>query len=190
MHGRLIALVLLLACLPPVSAGELSAAVLAARLTGTSHSDSQVDYFAKGYLDGMLDATEGTVWCQPAAVKLDHDFDIELLRGLTKEGPADIAVASYIESRYPCTGHLPHPSSPRLESRSLKRAISSKRDKNVSMQALANGYITAVLDAAKLTQQEPAKNVSAVEIKAALQSSELPVGKRSAAKWILHVLRS
>ena len=63
--------------------------------------------FADGYLSGIADATEGTVWCDPHTAP-PHEIDAEILWAITEmpadqvKGRAAPIVISLLAIRYPC----------------------------------------------------------------------------------------
>lgn len=65
-------------------------------------------YFVDGYLAGIVDATEGTVWCDPRTAP-PHEIDAEILWAI-KDMPRDQlkaraapVVISVLVKKYPCS---------------------------------------------------------------------------------------
>ncbi|TFW25793.1 hypothetical protein E4L96_04920 [Massilia arenosa] len=183
-------------CSTAAQAGDLSTRELVQRLTGEGQFESTAEYFAKGYLDGLIDATEGTYWCIRPNLRTDHEFDIELLHQLKAEpayasSSAELAVTTGLSRRYPCASTLPHPVTPRQTPSVLRTAMSapSASNRGHNLRAMSDGYITAVIDIAQLGGDKS----TAIANRAALNQQLLkqsPPSRKSAADWILTVLRA
>lgn len=177
-------------------AGELSTRDLVQRLTGEGHVESIAEYFAKGYLDGLMDATEGTFWCTPPNVRTDHELDIGLLHRLKAEpayasSSADLAVIASLSQRFPCANSLSHPSTPRQKPSAVRAAMlapsASARGRN--LRAMSDGYISGVLDVAQLNGESIATASNRNDLKTWLLTQS-PPSRKSAAEWILSLLRA
>ncbi|GGE93010.1 hypothetical protein GCM10008020_42530 [Massilia psychrophila] len=79
---------------------------------GSDRTPSQIlaREYVDGYLAGVADATQGTVWCNPRAIK-PHEVDAEVM-GVLKSLPpvqtsrgvaAKLAIAA-LSKRFPCSG--------------------------------------------------------------------------------------
>jgi len=102
---------------PTLGPGRLTGTQIIERWTappsdGSDRTPSQIlaREYVDGYLAGVADATQGTVWCNPHAIK-PHEVDAEVMGVLKSLPPAQtsrsvaakLAIAA-LSKRFPCSG--------------------------------------------------------------------------------------